>query len=155
MGFMDEFKKKTRPYDDDDEEAEGYDDPMDSDDPFAPRGSYDNSPVRPTAGRVVSMPQVSKTQVVVFRPTTYEKAVTEIADKFREKRVVVLNMEETDKDVERRLVDFLSGCAYVLDGKMQKTSQKTHIMVPHGVELTGDLIERAEARSAYSDNPQL
>lgn len=59
-------------------------------------------------------------QVVLVKPDRFD-SVTEIAEHLRSKHAVVLNLESTNKDVARRLVDFLSGCAYALDGKIKRS----------------------------------
>ena len=60
-------------------------------------------------------------QVVLVKPERFDN-VSEIADHLRDKHAVLLNLENTDKSIARRLVDFLSGCAYAVDGKIKKGS---------------------------------
>ena len=48
-------------------------------------------------------------------------------------------MENVDKAMARRVVDFLSGCAYALDGKVKKIAQSTYLFCPHNMEVSGDL----------------
>ena len=75
--------------------------------------------------------------------------MTEIADHLRDKKSVVLNLESTNKDVARRLVDFLSGVAYALDGKIKKVAISTYILTPYNVEIVGDLVEELENSGVY------
>ena len=75
--------------------------------------------------------------MVLVTPERFENAA-EIADHLREKRTVVLNLESTNKDIARRLVDFLSGVAYAGDGKIKKVATSTFIIIPNNVDLTGD-----------------
>jgi cell division inhibitor SepF len=79
----------------------------------------------------------STMQVIVVKPDRFDQ-VTEIADRLRDKQSVVLNLESTNKDVARRLVDFLSGCAYALDGNIQKVAISTYLITPYNVEVLGD-----------------
>ena len=74
---------------------------------------------------------------------------SEIAEHLRERRAVVLNLESTNKDVARRLVDFLSGCAYALDGKIKKVAISTYIITPLNVDIVGDLVEELENNGMY------
>ena len=67
----------------------------------------------------------------------------------RSKHAVVLNLEATNKDVARRLVDFLSGCAYALDGKIKKIAISTYIITPYNVDIVGDLIDELENNGLY------
>ena len=90
----------------------------------------------------------AKLKVVLVKPERFENA-SEIADHLREKRTVVLNLEGTNKDVARRLVDFLSGVAYAGDGKIKKVSTNTYIITPYSVDLMGDLIDELENNGLY------
>ena len=71
--------------------------------------------------------------------------VSEIADHLRDKQALVLNLESTNKDVARRLVDFLSGCAYALDGKIKKVAISTYLITPYNVGVVDDLVEELES----------
>ena len=83
-----------------------------------------------------------------MKPERYEQ-VSEVADHLRNKCAVVLNLESTNKDTARRLVDFLSGCAYALDGKIKKVAMSTYIITPYNVDIVGDLMEEIEKSGAY------
>jgi len=78
-------------------------------------------------------------QVVLVKPERYDD-VTSIADHMNEKKTVVLNLEAAEKDVARRIVDFLSGAAYANHGNMRKVSRGTFLIVPHGVDMMGELM---------------
>ena len=57
----------------------------------------------------------------------------------------MLNLETTNKDVARRLVDFLSGCAYALDGKIKKIAVSTYLVTPYNVDVVNNMLEEQEA----------
>ncbi len=78
-------------------------------------------------------------QVVLVKPERYED-VTSIADHLNEGKSVVLNLESADREVSRRIVDFLSGATYANHGNMRKVSKGTFLIVPHGVDMMGELI---------------
>lgn len=78
-------------------------------------------------------------QVVLARPERFEDA-SAIADHLKEKKSVVLNLEAADRDVSRRIVDFLSGAAYYSNGNIRKVANSTFIIVPAGVDVMGDLM---------------
>ncbi len=80
----------------------------------------------------------SRQQMVLVRPETFADA-TAIATSLREKRGIVLNLEGVDKALARRVVDFLSGCAYALDGNVKKVAVATYVFCPNNMEITGDL----------------
>ncbi len=90
----------------------------------------------------------SQLQVVLVKPERFEN-VSEIADHLRSKHAVLLNLENTDKNIARRLVDFLSGCAYALDGKIKKVAVSAYIITPYHVEIVGDLVEELENNGMY------
>ena len=105
MGIIDELKKLTHPYDDEDEEFEEFDD-LPKKDSFEDR----RSKIDDRRSKVVNIHATTQLKVVLIKPERFENA-SEIADQLKEKRTVVLNLESTNKDVARRLIDFLSGVA--------------------------------------------
>ena len=78
-------------------------------------------------------------QVVLVKPERYED-VTSIADHLNDRKTVVLNLESADKDLSRRIVDFLSGATYANHGNMRKVSKGTFLIVPNGVDMMGELM---------------
>lgn len=162
MGFFDELKRLARPTDDYDDEYE---------DDFAPRaGSRAAAQPSDTAAqggglfqqsasaaprysgdaknKIVNIHATTQLQVVVVEPDRFDNA-KEIADHLRDKRTVVLNLESTDKNVARRVLDFLSGVAYAQDGKIKKVAVNTYIITPYNVEILGDLIDELENNGQY------
>lgn len=158
MGLMDEIRKLTHPYSETDDYDDYDDDEMMDADPApagntAPRRSFAKAaaPVedsRPSAGRVVNINASTQLQVVLVKPDRFDQ-VSDIADHLRDKQAVVLNLESTNKDVARRLVDFLSGCAYALDGKIKKVAISTYLITPYNVDVVGDLVEELEHSGMY------
>ena len=157
MGLMDEIRKLTKPYSEDELYDEFDDEDLDSGSETAPRrDSF--SPQEPTASspasrrtgpaKVVNLNNNTAMQVVLVKPDRFEN-VREIADHLREKKTVVLNLESTNKDVARRLVDFLSGVTYAIDGKIKKVAISTYILTPYNVEIVGDLVEELETAGTY------
>ena len=160
MGLMDELKKLTRPYSEEDMDEYDYDEEEDELDPEpepapAPRRSAFTAPEtsannnrRTGPARVVNLNNNSAMQVILVKPDRFD-TVSEIADHLRDKKAIVLNLESTNKDVARRLVDFLSGVAYALDGKIKKVAISTYILTPYNVEIVGDLVEELENSGVY------
>ena len=159
MGFIDEIRRLARPYEDeeDEEEYDDYDAP-------APRSerkektrdtrentgslyAVDPEPQR-RSNKVVNIHTTTQLQVVLVKPDRFENAA-EIADHLREKRTVVLNLEQTNKDIARRLLDFLSGVAYANEGKIKKVAISTYIITPYNVDILGDLIDELENNGLY------
>lgn len=98
--------------------------------------------------KVVNINATTQLAVVLVKPDRFENAA-EIADHLKEKRTVVLNLEQTNKDVARRLVDFLSGVAYANEGKIKKVANSTYIITPYNVDILGDLIDELENNGLY------
>ncbi len=139
MGFMDSFKKITgyNSNDSDPGDDNGFSDdvpsPMDFDDNYASRSSIKSS-------RMMSIPATTHLQVIVVKPERYSDAAA-IADHFKNKKTVVLNLDNTNKDVSNRLIDFLGGVAYATDGELKRIANTTYIIVPVNVDISGDMID--------------
>ena len=133
MGFIDDLKRLARPYEDE-EDMDGYEDDFEdtsrndfSERKSAPKkesASFNLEPER-RSNKVVNIHTTTQLQVVLVKPDRFENAA-EIADHLREKRTVVLNLEQTNKEIARRLLDFLSGVAYANEGKIKKVALSTY-----------------------------
>ena len=157
MSFMDELRRLARPYEDDDDFLD-----EDLEEPFAePRedrkarrkredrdDDLDTGYTSVNNDKVVNINTTTQLQVVLVKPETFQDAST-IADHLRDKRTVVLNLESTNKDVARRMVDFLSGAAYAQEGKVKKVAVATYIITPYNVDIIGDLIDELENNGMY------
>lgn len=114
--------------------------------------AYDSAAAEPSSSRrgnkVVNINTTTQLAVVLVKPDRFENAA-EIADHLKDKRTVVLNLEQTNKDVARRLVDFLSGVAYANEGKIKKVANSTYIITPYNVDIMGDLIDELESSGMY------
>ena len=147
MNFWDKMKNFTTPYADYDD----YDE-TDEDDGFeaevTPRVSRKSAePIAEPApersesasfsGKVLNI-NSNKPSVVLFRPTKYGEC-TKAADDLRARKAVIVNMEDVDANTACRVVDFLSGCAYALDGKVRKIATDTYLFCPQSMDVMGDL----------------
>ncbi len=179
MGFIDEIKKLSKPYgEDDDYDDDGYDE----DDEPRPRPRSRRSASAPVydyeelgiggggasvvsasspgdqRGKVlnlannVSAPVTQRYQVVIVTPERFD-AVTEIAESLRAKNAVLLNLEGANQDVARRLVDFLSGCAFALDGKIKKVASRAYLITPFNVDIAGDLMDELQKNGMSFEPP--
>ena len=148
MGLIDDLKKWAHPYEDEDEEYE---------DDFAELGSRDTGAFadeRPSRrerdrdedrrNKVVNINATTQLKVVLVAPKQFELAA-EIADHLRDRRAVLMNLEQTDKNIARRLIDFLSGVAYAQDGKIRRVASATYIITPFNVDLMGDQLDDMES----------
>ena len=99
-------------------------------------------------GQVVSMATGSKQEVVLFRPSSFNDT-SKAADDLRNRKAVLLNLENVDKAMSRRVVDFLSGCVYAVDGSVKKVAQSAYIFCPHNMDVVGDLEALAAEVESY------
>ena len=141
MGLVDAFKRMTG-YEEEEDEQE-YEEPEKSsknyDDDFSIRRSSSSGAPK-TTGKVLNIPATTRLQVIVVKAEKFTDAA-DIADHFKNKRAVVLNLDNTNKDVANRLIDFLGGVAYVADGDLKRISNTSYILVPYNVDISGDMIE--------------
>jgi len=168
MSIMDELKKLTRPYDDDDALIDEDSDldaeveepvyarptaapaqPAQPVQPVTPvpdpinMGGGASAPVNPGYGvpdpgysatpiNMAVSADTSKYRVVLVKPEEFD-AATAIAKHICQGDTVILNCEETNEQVARRVIDFLSGCAFALDGSIKKASSSVIIIAPRNV----------------------
>ncbi len=144
MSILDELKKLTHPYEDEDDDPAEFGDELQEQDMFEERRSRMDD--RRSKG--VNIHATTQLKVILVKPERFENA-SEIADQLKDKRTVVLNLESTNKDVARRLIDFLSGVAYAGEGKIKKVAANTYIITPYHVDIEGDLIDELENNGLY------
>ena len=157
MSLMDELRRLARPYEDEEE----YEEDLDLEEPFVetkeerkPRGKkreeddMERDYADTSRDKVVNINTTTQLQVVLVKPEKFQDA-SAIADHLRDKRTVVLNLESANKDVARRMVDFLSGAAYAQEGKIKKVAVATYIITPYNVDIIGDLIDELENNGMY------
>ena len=169
MSFWDNVKKFAQPYadddyddyDEDDDYVDDYDEPAEAPAPrrekrrpapapvteeeeedfgFAPVpvAASSNAPATGFSGQVLNMSASNKQEVVLFRPGSFNDT-SKAADDLRNRKAVIVNMENVDKAMARRVVDFLSGCVYALDGDVKKIAQSAYLFCPHNMDIVGDL----------------
>ena len=162
MSFWDNVKKFTQPYSDEDyddyedEEFDDFDDEMSSSGSrrapafgsnqesaldFAPAAAAAPAAAPAAAtgfGGILNTSAANKQEVVLYHAKAFDDAA-KAADELRNKKAVILNMENVDKALTRRVVDFLSGCVYALEGQVKKIAQSTYLFCPHNMDIVGDL----------------
>lgn len=90
------------------------------------------------SNKILNINATARLQVVFFKPVSFNNDAVHIADELVKSHTVLLNFEDTPRDESKRIVDFLSGCAYVSGGKVQRIAKNIFIITPNNVELTGD-----------------
>lgn len=90
---------------------------------------------------VVSLKSVQQSsKVILMEPKVFADAQT-IADHLKNRRAVVVNLQRIDTEYARRIVDFLSGTVYAINGDIQKVGAETFLCVPEHMEVTGSISE--------------
>ncbi|MEE1319694.1 MAG: cell division protein SepF [Ruminococcus sp.] len=154
-GIVDKFKRMWDAPDDEYEYDEyGYADEGDDmyeEEPVRER-EKDRERDRDLGGRnkIVNINATAKLQVGIFKPERFGEETRSIADELMKTHTVVLNLEDTNKDMARRILDFLSGVAYANNGKIKRVATNTYIIIPSNVDLTGDdLLDELENSGVY------
>jgi len=175
MSFWDNVKKFAQPYSDEEYDDEEYEEEVDlyeeqqeapaprkrRPSPFAGTAAEQNPAVSPAptpafspapastgfSGQVLNM-NSGKQEVVLFHAKTFDDAA-KAADELRKKRAIILNMENVDKALTRRVVDFLSGSVYALDGSVKKVAQCTYLFCPHNMDVVGEMDNLKTEAEAY------
>ena len=100
------------------------------------------------SNKVLNINATAQLQVVLVKPERFDDA-SSVADHLNSKRTVVLNLESANKDVSRRILDFLSGVAYANNGQIKKVANCTFIITPYNVGIMGDLLDELENNGLY------
>ena len=87
--------------------------------------------------RVVNINATTKLAVVLVKADQFNN-VADIADHLKNKMTVVLNLETTDKETSKRMLDFMSGVTYAIEGKIKRVASDTYLITPLDVEIVGD-----------------
>ncbi len=153
-GIVDKFKRMWDAPDDEYEYDEyGYSDEGEDDfeEPAPRERERDRQPASSSSrNKVVNINATAKLQVGIFKPERFGEETRSIADELMKTHTVVLNLEDTNKDMARRILDFLSGVAYANNGKIKRVATNTYIIIPSNVDLTGDdLLDELENSGVY------
>ncbi len=148
MGFLDKLKGVVNPPEDDgyyDDEGDYYDD-LDaapaSQQPAQQNANSYAQPQQPAPRQSSGMGLGGSLEMKVVKPDKYDSATAQkIADHLLNDRTVVLNLEATNKESARRLIDFLSGVAYSIDGYIQRVANNTFVIVPKNVDVSGEQLQ--------------
>lgn len=136
MSLMDHLKKFAGVATEEENEEMGYD-PIDIKKEEPAERSYVNNKKDKNYMNINTTAQL---QVILVKPEEFEDA-QDIADNLISKRTVLLNIENLNKDLSRRLIDFLSGVAYAQGGNIKRVANRTYIITPYNVDILGDVLD--------------
>lgn len=145
MGFMDKMKSAI---------GLGEEDYYDEDDIITNDYYDEEEEPRSVSGfgrknKVVNIHATTQLKVVVMQPENFEDA-RDIADHLKTKKPVIINLEGLDSDVARRVVDFLSGAVYGLDGNIQKVAAGIFLIAPYNVSIMGDFKDELKNKGLFN-----
>lgn len=103
--------------------------------------------------KIVNIHTTTQLKVVVMQPESFDEA-KDIADHLKNKKPVVINLEDVDKEIARRIVDFLSGAIYALDGNIQKVTNGIFLVAPYNVDIMGDFKDELRNKGIFPWNHQ-
>lgn len=109
----------------------------------ASQPSYASS--RRSSSQVVSIHTNVQMQVCIIKPEKYEDA-QEICDQIKARKPVVVNLEKIEYPIAQRIMDFLSGTCYSLDGTIQRVANNIFIIAPENVDVSGDFKEELKTK---------
>ena len=90
--------------------------------------------------KVVGMPGVQQVKVIISQPNSFEQS-EEICEHLKEKKSIIVNLEYVNKDAAIRIIDFISGAVYALDGNIQKISNSIFLVAPYNYEITNEVLK--------------
>jgi len=98
--------------------------------------------------QVVSIHSQKQMRVVVMEPSSFEEAQN-IADQLKSRRPVIVNLENAEKMLAKRIVDFISGTTYALNGNMQKVGNGIFLFVPTNVDISGEMRDELKDKGLF------
>ena len=131
------------------DEFEEYEDEVVEKAPFTPSEPV----IKPQAGkksgsRVVNIHATTQLEVAVLQPQSYEDS-REIADRLKSKKAVVINLEELQKEDAVKVLDFVSGVVYALEGDIQKVSSGIFLIAPYNVSIASDVRDELKSTGIF------
>lgn len=104
--------------------------------------------LKKSQNKVVNLHTQNQFKVVIFQPEKFDEAQN-ICDHLKTKKPIVVNLEDVEKEEAQRIVDFLSGAVYSLDGNIQKISTGIFLIAPHNVDIMSDLKEEFKSKAVF------
>ncbi len=127
--YDDEVKEKSN----EDDYEDGIDEPI----------------VNKRNNKVVNIHTNSTMRVVISRPKDYDEA-TAICDELKNRKLVVINVSDLEPKTAQRLLDFMGGASYVLNGELQEVEKNVYILSPSNVEVTNDLKSEISGKGMFA-----
>lgn len=141
MGFLDKIKKMIG--------TDEYEEQIESEEEVEELEGNKNTKSFKDNGRVVNIKTQARVKVVIVKPVCFQDCGS-IVDNLKENKTVVLNLESTDKETSRRIIDFVSGAAYANNGQIKSIANMIFIITPYNVDVVGeDVIGELENNGVF------
>ena len=151
-GIMGKFKNILKQPEDDMEYEDYYDNGQQEEAPSQQevQDTVSDDTDSDSTNNVINIHDTTKVQFVLFKPEAFDETIRDMADELIKRNTVILNVEQTNKDVSKRIIDFLGGVAYANNGKISRVAEDTYIIMPSNVKLSGeDMMDEVESDNIY------
>lgn len=137
-GYQDDNTEEEKPYEDDYSTFTGEPTPVEK--PISRNfKSYNGG-----KSKVMNLQASVQMEVVVLQPSSFEES-QEICDNIKNKKPCIINFDSVDSRIAQRIMDFVSGSCYTLDGRLQKIADKIFLIAPQNVDILGDFKEELKS----------
>lgn len=111
---------------------------------------YDNSLIQnKKSSKVVNIHTANSIKVSIVKPNDYDEA-TQICDDLKNRKIVVVNVSELEPKIAQRLLDFMGGASYVLNGELQEVEKGVYLLSPSNVEVSKDLKNELSTKGIFN-----
>lgn len=130
------------------EEEEELDEEIEEVEEESEKARFIPSTFKSKQNKVVNIHSTSQLKVVIMQPESYEDA-QDICDHLKNKKPIIINLEYLEKELAQRIVDFLSGSVYALDGNIQKVSNGIFLIAPNNVDIMSDFKDELRSKGVF------
>lgn len=112
---------------------------------------YDERPYTRNTGKISGIPDTSKVRVLIYKPVSYDDSQS-IIDNLKDKKSIIVNLDELDTDVAQRILDFISGAVYALSGNIRKAARNIFVVAPYNVDVDTNMTDGMNRDDDYDYN---
>jgi cell division inhibitor SepF len=104
---------------------------------------------RQKRGKVVNIHTSSYIKVVIYQPTSFDDTQS-IINSLKTRKPIVVNLESLDANLAQRVLDFISGAVYAIDGTIQKVSRGIFVLAPSNIDIVGNIPDELKGKSFFT-----
>ena len=102
-------------------------------------------------GKVVNIHSNPYVKVMVYQPLSYDDTQT-IVDNLKSRKPIIVNLEALESELAQRVLDFMSGAVYALEGSIHKVSRGIFVLAPSNVDISGDIPDDLKGKNFFTLN---